>query len=142
MYYSIWLCSKRIISFSTSQIFHFWNKVKYVKKGQFFFSLYTTLPYNFLATVNLEEIRKCEIVETIQISFPFPRLNLPFHGNQRSRRRRKFSGLHSVHLNKENRGTLVVSDQFNPQTASYRQYKHLGQRTGTFRGSLKWNSNY
>ena len=27
MSYSIWLCRKRVIFFSTSQIFHFWNKV-------------------------------------------------------------------------------------------------------------------
>ena len=46
MCYSIWLCSKRIIFFSTSQIFHFWNKV-YEKKGGkcFFVSLCTTHPY-------------------------------------------------------------------------------------------------
>ena len=44
MSYSIWLCSKRIIFFSTSQIFHFWNKVC-EKKGNFFVSLCTTLPY-------------------------------------------------------------------------------------------------
>ena len=43
MSYSIWLCSKRNIFFSTSQIFHFWNKVC-EKKGKMFFMSHYILP--------------------------------------------------------------------------------------------------
>ena len=48
MSYGIWLYIKRIIFFSTSRIFHFWNKVPVCgKKGEnvFYVSLCTTLPY-------------------------------------------------------------------------------------------------
>ena len=56
MSYSIWLCSKMIISFSTWQIFHFWNKVC-EKKGKFFFvSLCAILPYSILDFENRKHI--------------------------------------------------------------------------------------
>ena len=42
MSYSIWLCSKWIIFFCTSQIFHFWNKVCETNGKNV---LCTTLPY-------------------------------------------------------------------------------------------------
>ena len=43
MSYSIWLCSKRIIFFSTSQIFHFLNKVC-EKNGKMLFLSHCVLP--------------------------------------------------------------------------------------------------
>ena len=47
--------SKRIIFFTALQIFHFLNKVDYVKKGKkyFFMSLCTTLPYVLKMEVKL-----------------------------------------------------------------------------------------
>ena len=44
MSYSTWLCSKRIIFFSTSQMFHFWNKVYEKKKGKMLFLSLCVLP--------------------------------------------------------------------------------------------------
>ena len=43
MSYGLWLCSKRIIFFSTSQIFNFWNKAC-EKKGKMFFMSHYVLP--------------------------------------------------------------------------------------------------
>ena len=43
MTYSMWLCSKWIIFVSTSQIFHFWNKVC-GKKGEIFLCLTVYYP--------------------------------------------------------------------------------------------------
>ena len=54
MSYSIWLCSKRIIFFSTSQILHFWNKVPMWKKGKnVFFCL--TVYYHPLSVLQVRK---------------------------------------------------------------------------------------
>ena len=66
MSYSIWLCSKRIIFFSTSQIFHFRNKVC-EKREKCFFLSHCVLPSLALENI-LNTILKISCTLAIIIS--------------------------------------------------------------------------